>query len=120
VVKGLAETLNALVFGKYDRIPALKMLRMSAEEIQTRAEKLRERVPGLEIIEGRSVAGGGSTPDQTLPTWLLAVSGDAVQIERKLRARNIVARIENDRVVIDLRTVFTEEEDELVRALRAS
>jgi L-seryl-tRNA(Ser) seleniumtransferase len=119
VVKGLAETLNDLIFGKYDRIPALKMLRMSSEEIRARAEKLRERVPGLEIIEGRSVAGGGSTPDQTLPTWLLAVSGDAVQIEKKLRTRNIVARIEDDRVVIDLRTVFPEEEDELVKVLRA-
>jgi L-seryl-tRNA(Ser) seleniumtransferase len=120
VVKGLAETLNHLIFGKYDRIPALKMLRMSPEEIRARAERLRDRVPGLEIIEGRSVAGGGSTPDQTLPTWLLAVSGDAVQIEKKLRAMNIVARIENDRVVIDLRTVFPEEEDAIARGLSDS
>jgi L-seryl-tRNA(Ser) seleniumtransferase len=118
VVKNLAETLRRLVFAKYDEIPALKMLRMSADEIRARAEKLRERIPSLEIIKGESVAGGGSTPDQTLPTWLLAISGDAVRIERKLRAQNIVARIENDRVVIDLRTVFPEEENELARILR--
>ena len=118
VVKRLAETLIDLIFAKYDQIPALKMLRMSAEEIRMRAEKFRERVPSVEIIEGRSVAGGGSTPDQTLPTWLLAVSGDVVQIEKKLRAQNIIARIENDRVVLDLRTVFPEEEDQLVRVLR--
>jgi L-seryl-tRNA(Ser) seleniumtransferase len=118
VVKNLAETLRRLVFARYDEIPALKMLRMSADEIRERAEKLRERVPSLEIIEGESVAGGGSTPDQTLPTWLLAIPGDPVNIERKLRAQNIIARIEKDRVVIDLRTVFPEEEESLVSALQ--
>jgi L-seryl-tRNA(Ser) seleniumtransferase len=118
VVKGLAETLKRLIFAKYDEIPALRMLRMSVDEIRVRAEKLRDRMPSLEIIEGESVAGGGSTPDQTLPTWLLAISGDVVQIEKKLRAKNIIARIENDRVVLDLRTVFAEEEEELVRALK--
>jgi L-seryl-tRNA(Ser) seleniumtransferase len=91
---------------------------MSADEIRERAEQLRERILTLEIIEGRSVAGGGSTPDQSLPTWLLAISGDVVQIEKKLRAKNIVARIENNRVVLDLRTVFPEEEEELVKALQ--
>ncbi len=96
VIKCLAETLRDLIFAKYDQIPALKMLRMSADEIRARAEKLRELVPSLEIIEGRSVAGGGSTPDQSLPTWLLAISGDVVQIEKQLRAHNIIARIEND------------------------
>jgi L-seryl-tRNA(Ser) seleniumtransferase len=120
VVKGLAETLRELIFAKYDEIPALKMLRMSADEIRARAEKIRLLVPGLVIIEGRSVAGGGSTPDQSLATWLLAMSGDVVQIERKLRAKRIIARIENEKVVIDLRTVFPEEEDELVRVLRLS
>jgi L-seryl-tRNA(Ser) seleniumtransferase len=117
VIKALALTLNNLIFAKYDEIPALKMLRMSANEIRTRAEKLRERVPSLEIIEGRSVAGGGSTPDQSLPTWLLAISGDEVQIEKELRANRIIARIENNRVVLDLRTVFPEEEALILRSL---
>lgn len=118
VIKALAETLKRLIFAKYDDIPALKMLRMSADEIRARAEKLREQVPSLEIIEGRSVAGGGSTPDQTLPTWLLAISGDVVAIEKKLRAKNIIARIENNRVVLDLRTVFPEEEAQILRWLK--
>jgi L-seryl-tRNA(Ser) seleniumtransferase len=119
VIKGLTETLNRLIFAKYDEIPALRMLRMSIAEIRVRAEKLRERVPSLEIIEGQSVAGGGSTPDQSLPTWLLAISGDVVQIEKTLRAQKIIARIENGKVVLDLRTVFPEEDDELLKALSA-
>ena len=65
------------------------------------------------------MAGGGSTPGQSLPTWLLAIPGDAQAIEGRLRAFDppIVARIEDDRVVIDLRTVFAEEEQLLVTAL---
>lgn len=117
IIQALESTLKRLIFAKYDEIPALKMLRMSAEEVRGRAEKLRERIPSLEIIEGESVAGGGSTPDQTLPTWLLAISGDAAEIERKLRAKNIIARIENGRVVLDLRTVFPDEEVVIVKAL---
>jgi L-seryl-tRNA(Ser) seleniumtransferase len=117
VVKGLAETLRLLVFAKYDEIPALRMLRMSGEEIRARAERLRERVPSLEIIAGESVAGGGSTPDQTLPTWLIAVPGSAVQIEKCFRSQDIVGRIEDGRFVLDLRTVFPEEEESLVKAL---
>jgi L-seryl-tRNA(Ser) seleniumtransferase len=119
VIKGLQQTLNDLIFAKYDEIPALKMLRMGADEIRARAEKLRERLPSLEIIEGRSVAGGGSTPDQSLPTCLLAISGDVVQIEKKLRANRIIARIENGKVVLDLRTVFPEEEENLAKVLGA-
>ncbi len=117
VVKGLAETLKLLVFQKYDEVPALKMLRMSADEIRQRSERLRRRVPGLEVIEGESVAGGGSTPGQTLPTWLIAVPGDAVRIERYFRTRNVVGRIQNGGFVLDLRTVFPEEEEALVKAL---
>lgn len=117
VIQALETTLKRLIFEKYDEIPALRMLGMTKDEIRARAEKLRERVPSLEIIEGESVAGGGSTPDQTLPTWLLAVPGDAVEVEKKLRANGVIARIQDDRVVLDLRTVFEEEETSLVELL---
>jgi L-seryl-tRNA(Ser) seleniumtransferase len=114
-VKALSETLKRLVFASYDEIPALRMLRMNADEIRARAEKFKG--PSVEIIEGESVAGGGSTPDQTLPTWLIAVAGDAVEIEKRLRAKGIISRIQDGRVVIDLRTVFPEEDEALNRAL---
>jgi L-seryl-tRNA(Ser) seleniumtransferase len=119
ITKALETTLRHLVFENWDAIPALRMIRATAEEIRTRAARIREQIPALEIIAGESVAGGGSTPDQSLPTWLLVVPGNAVSIERKLRSGTppIIARIENDRLVLDLRTVFAEEDDDLVRAL---
>ena len=121
ITQALETTLRHLIFERWDQIPALRMIRASVEEIRERAENLRAHVPGLELIEGQSVAGGGSTPDQTIPTWLLAVPGNAVTAERALRAHTppIVGRIENHRLVLDLRTVFAEEEDQLLRALQA-
>ncbi len=120
ITQALETSLRHLVFERWNEIPALRMIRMSAADIRERAERIRAEIPSLEIIEGSSVAGGGSSPDQSLPTWLLAIPGKAVAIEKKLRANDppVIARIENDRVVIDLRTVFEEEEAELLRALR--
>ncbi|HLW75674.1 MAG TPA: L-seryl-tRNA(Sec) selenium transferase [Bryobacteraceae bacterium] len=123
ITQALETSLRHLVFEQWSQIPAMRMIRMSAEEIRARAERIRERIPELELLEGRSVAGGGSTPEQTLATWLLAIpKGDgrsAAKIEKKLRANDpaVIARIENDQVVMDLRTVFAEEEDALVLAI---
>ncbi len=119
ITQALETTLRHLVFERWDEIPALRMIRMAAEEIRERAERMKSRVPALDIIEGQSVAGGGSTPDQSLATWLLAVPGDAVANEKKLRAGEppVIGRIEDDRLVLDLRTVFPEEDAEIKRAL---
>jgi L-seryl-tRNA(Ser) seleniumtransferase len=80
-------------------------------------------VPGLDaaVIEGRSVIGGGATPEQSLPTWLIAVEcANVASAERKLRQGEpaVIARVEADKLILDLRTVFAEEEDALASALR--
>ncbi|MGD1090504.1 MAG: L-seryl-tRNA(Sec) selenium transferase [Bryobacteraceae bacterium] len=120
ITQALETTLRHLVFERWDETPALRMIRTTSGEIRERAERIRARVPGLGLIEGRSVAGGGSTPEQSLPTWLLALPGDAVAAERSLRAGTppVIGRIEDDRLVLDLRTVFPEEEEDLVRAIQ--
>ena len=121
ITQALETTLRHLSFERWDEIPALQMIRATASEIRERADRIRARVPGLDLIEGRSVAGGGSTPEQSLATWLLAVPGDAIALEHALRAGSppVIARIENDTLVMDLRTVFGEEDEQLVAALEA-
>jgi L-seryl-tRNA(Ser) seleniumtransferase len=121
ITQALETALRPLVFEEWEKIPALRMIRMSADEIRKRAERVRELVSGLDLIRGESVAGGGSTPEQALPTWLLAVPGKAAAAERHLRMGDppVAGRIERDRLVLDLRTVFPEEEPELVAALQA-
>ncbi len=122
IYSALESTLRDLLFENWEGIPALAMIRQTPEEIFRRAETLLKRWPDLqaEILPGQSVIGGGSTPQQSLPTWLVALdSAHAVEIERRLRLDTppVVARIEEDRVVLDLRTVLPEEEEELAGAV---
>ena len=107
ITQALETSLRAILFEDYDAVPALRMLLMDPAKIRDRAEKLAMQIPGAEVIQGESLAGGGSTPDQTLPSWLIRMPGDASKLEKRLRAGNppIIARIEDDRVVLDLRTV---------------
>jgi L-seryl-tRNA(Ser) seleniumtransferase len=125
IYQALEDTLRALMFEQWDRIPALGMIRMSAEKIRERAERLMTSLPTLRarVEAGGSVIGGGSTPEQSIPTWLIVIENpDVISAERKLRRNDppVIARIEDDRLVLDLRTVFEgEEEEELRRALQA-
>jgi L-seryl-tRNA(Ser) seleniumtransferase len=117
IIHALEQTLRAVLWEQYDRIPALGMLMLSPDEIRERAERLSDG--RWKVTRGESVAGGGSTPDQSLPTWLIEVEGDAVAMERALRGGSppVIARIVDNRVVIDLRTVLPEQEAALAAAL---
>jgi L-seryl-tRNA(Ser) seleniumtransferase len=122
IYQSLENTLRNILLERWDDVPALAMLRLTADQVRRRAQALLARAPGLraEIVAGQSVIGGGATPQQSIPTWLIAVDcACVVDSERRLRAGDppIVARIENERLIFDLRTVFTAEEDALAAAL---
>ncbi len=124
VLQALESTLRLLLLGQHAHIPVLRMITMPAGEVRARAESLLKGLAGFgaELVAGESVIGGGSTPGQSLPTWLVALASAAPEkLERRLRASDppVVARIEKDRVLLDLRTVQPEEEAELLRALQA-
>jgi L-seryl-tRNA(Ser) seleniumtransferase len=124
IYQALEATLRNLLLECWDAIPALRMIRLGEPEIRARAEALLARLAGVpaELVAGVSVIGGGATPEQSLPTCLIAIRpADVVAAERRLRAADppVIARIEDDRLLIDLRTVESEEEDELASALQA-
>lgn len=117
VYQALEETLRNLLLRNWNAVPSLGMIRQTADQIRGRAERLGLRA---ELIDGESVIGGGSTPEQSLPTCLIAIRvEDPAELERKLRANDppVICRIADDQVLIDLRTVFPSEEEELKRAL---
>ena len=131
----LAASLGAYLRGAADEIPALRMIRMGVQEIKRRAENfLRELTPELplgevelEITDGSSLAGGGSTPTQSLPTKLIRIASarySAGQLEQRLRRApggiSVIARVEDDRLILDLRTVFSEQEAALLKTLSAA
>jgi L-seryl-tRNA(Ser) seleniumtransferase len=122
ICQALENTLRHILLEQWHAIPTLFMIRQSKSEIRARAERLNARIQGR-VIEGESVAGGGSTPEQKLPTWLIALNtGNAAATERRLRTGTppVIARIEDDCVVLDLRTVFPDQEEGLVRAVQCA
>jgi L-seryl-tRNA(Ser) seleniumtransferase len=128
----LEATLRDYLLERWDQIPVLRMARLTAEELRARAERFVEALGGdfpaqVELIAGESVLGGGSTPGQGLPTTVVAVQPAAEitlgQLEQRLRRGNppVVARVEGERLLIDLRTVGAGTEQEQLRlALRAA
>jgi L-seryl-tRNA(Ser) seleniumtransferase len=132
----LEATLRAYRRGQWDEIPALRMIRLSAEEIGARAAAFVESLrsggvpPGTQINvrDGVSVIGGGSTPEQKLPTRLVAIVGaggrSAAEMETKLRRPvsgvPVIGRVEGGALLLDLRTVFPGEEEQLGVAVAAA
>lgn len=121
ITQALERTLRALVLEDWDSLPALNMLRLTAEEIRLRAESLADQLPRASVQQAESVTGGGATPEQTLPTYVIALASvNAVEAERKLRAGSppVIARIQQNQLWIDLRTVFPSEEPALLASLQ--
>jgi L-seryl-tRNA(Ser) seleniumtransferase len=106
------------------RIPIWRMIAASEAEIRGRAEALLNALGaagrGCSLVPGRSPVGGGSLPEETLPPTLIALPGaGAAALAARLRAGQapVVARIQDGRVVLDLRTVLPAQEGALARRL---
>ncbi|MGZ4845377.1 MAG: L-seryl-tRNA(Sec) selenium transferase, partial [Candidatus Angelobacter sp.] len=124
----LEGTLMEYIRQNHDAIPFARMMRLPAQEIRARAEALESQFSSAarlktEIVSGESLVGGGSAPTSTLPTFLLAIAADdfsADELAARLRHNDppIVARVEEGRVLLDLRTVLgPAEEAQIARAL---
>lgn len=122
----LEATLLAYVKRDHDSIPTLKMMRMTKQEIGDRAEALASQVRSsrlnIEVTDGESVIGGGAAPSSVLPTRLLAVSCEGIgadELSARLRAADppIIARVADGRVLLDLRTVFADQDAIIAAAL---
>ena len=122
----LEATLLAYLKHDHDAVPAVRMLRLSKAAISQRAEAMAQEMrafPGsVELVDGESVIGGGAAPTATLPTRLLAVASEGVTahaLAARLRAADppVIARVAEGRLLLDLRTVFPEQDKALSQAL---
>ena len=122
----LEATLLAYVKGDHNAIPTLRMMRLSKEEIGTRVEAIAKKLQSprlsVEVRDGESVIGGGAAPSATLPTRLLAITCkglSADELSAFLRASDppVIARVEEGRTLLDLRTVFPEQDEAVAQAL---
>ena len=124
----LESTLLAYLRQQYDAIPALRFMGIPGEELLRRAEalaaRLRESCRGLniEVVPCSSLVGGGAAPGWDLPSQGIAIGTAAAdELLRRLRGNDppIVARIEEGRVLLDMRTIFPAEEAEIVAAFES-
>src|SRR5712692_2326623 len=133
-IAALEATLGAYLRAAWDEVPAMRMIRMTPHELKRRAENfIRELRPELsldeveiEIADGTSLAGGGSTPSQSLPSKVIRIASarySATKLEQRLRRAPagiaVIARVEDERLILDLRTVFPEQDPLLIKALAA-
>jgi L-seryl-tRNA(Ser) seleniumtransferase len=126
IYAALEATLLAYVRRDHDAIPTLRMMRLTKEATGERAEALADRIntPKLkvEIVDGESLLGGGAAPSSVLPTRVLALTCEdlsADELATRLRSSDppIIARVDEGRVLLDLRTVFQEQDEAVAAAL---
>jgi L-seryl-tRNA(Ser) seleniumtransferase len=131
----LEATLGSYRFGRaHSEIPVVRMIGMTKEELRTRARSFARRLKrglpeGVRVAvkDGNSVVGGGSCPECRLPTTLIALETDRVSpntVESRLRFQDppVILRLEEDNLLVDLRTVFPSQErvllDSIQKAIR--
>jgi L-seryl-tRNA(Ser) seleniumtransferase len=123
---GVSATLAHYERGEATReIPIWRAIAATPAELEARARRwlaaLGPAGEGCEVKESRSAVGGGSLPEVTIPTFVLALpGGDPDDLLARLRACDppVIARIEEDRVVLDPRTVMPDEDEDVVRGVR--
>ena len=113
-----------------EAIPLLRLLGTSAENLKNRAERLAPRIAEMpaiataEIVADHAYLGGGSVPSQQLPTWCIALtpnerSVDELAGELRTADRAIFGRIQQDRLLLDLRAVFPQEDMIILETLQS-
>lgn len=128
IYAAMEATLRSYLSEQVEAIPALAMMQLDVETIAARAHRMAEALADtarlkVDVVEGESVIGGGAAPGSVLPTRLLAVtsaqaSPQALAAKLRAYATPIVARVEGDRLLLDLRTVFAAQDDVVLEALR--
>jgi L-seryl-tRNA(Ser) seleniumtransferase len=102
----LQHVAMAYLSGDATSIPIWRMATAPVDELRVRAETLAAAVPGAKVVDTEAVAGGGSLPGLTIPSVGIAVqTADAASSLARLRDAGVVARVLDDAVVCDLRTV---------------
>ena len=120
----LEESINLYLKNELDKIPTLKMLNTSIEVLETRAKKVQESLQNIlktEVLSTNTVVGGGTTPNKKIPTTALSLEFKdfkANKIEALLRENLIISRIENDKVLLDFRTILEEDLEKLENILK--
>jgi L-seryl-tRNA(Ser) seleniumtransferase len=108
-------TALAYIKEEYDKIPTLKSLFQTEEELRKKAEEILKLSPGLkaQIKKSDTYVGGGTMPNRKIPTVVLQIEGNAKKWETEMRKNLVIGRIENEKFVLDMRSIRTDETEKL-------
>jgi L-seryl-tRNA(Ser) seleniumtransferase len=126
-IAGLTATLLHYLRGEaLTKVPVWRMIATPLADIERRARHwMRAIGHGARVVDGRSMIGGGSLPEEGLPTKLLALPGEGVRVTEvagrlRLGSPAIVGRIEHDALLLDPRTVRPDEDRALIAAINGT
>ena len=120
----LEESVTSVLLNNLDEIPTLKMLFSSVEELKANALSLQTQISEIcesEIIETKTVVGGGTTPNKTIPSIALSVkikNYKQNKMEKLFREKKIIGRIEDDRFLLDFRAIQKSEIAQIVNVVK--
>ncbi|RBQ27981.1 L-seryl-tRNA(Sec) selenium transferase [Aliarcobacter vitoriensis] len=119
----LEESLNLYLKNELDTIPTLKMLNTKLEVLEERSKTLKSKIEDFincEVIETSTMVGGGTTPNKKIPSFALSLKFKdfkANKMEEILRKNLIISRIENDKTILDFRTIKEDEVEKIEEIL---
>lgn len=114
----LNESLKAYLEKDYEKITSLKLLNDEITHIKEKALRVQNEIKiKSELKMSKSLVGGGSMPDKTLETYILAFNGNALKLQEKFREKNIIGRIENEAFVLDFRTIREKDLSKLIQII---
>ncbi|MDQ4065385.1 MAG: L-seryl-tRNA(Sec) selenium transferase [Actinomycetota bacterium] len=124
----LEATLSLYIYGRVDEIPLYALANAPLAALEARSHAIAIEIEALakvEVVATSATPGGGSAPGKTLPSCAVAIthperSADEIAARLRTAAPPVVGRIEDDRVVLDLRAVFPEQDAAIVAALRSA
>ncbi len=113
-----------MLLEKYDAIPTLQLLFKSTDALKENAQLLLNKIKDLvtcEIVETTTLIGGGSTPNKKIPSIAVTVdfkNYSPNKIQKMFREKKIIGRIENEKFLLDFRTIQKEDLPFIIEAVQ--
>ena len=120
----LEETLNLYLKNELDDIPTIKMIQMPQKTLEDRAKYLKEKIEDLydcQVIQTKTLIGGGTTPNKKIPSIALSLEYKNYkpnELEKLLRKNNLITRIEDEKVLLDFRTIQENQIEQIAEILK--
>lgn len=114
----LANSLEAYIAKDYAALPALECLHRSIDDLQNLAQKINQKLTSpLKTKHTTTYAGGGSLPNKAIASLALTVKGDADELLARFRKAGVIARIEDDELLLDMRSILHDDISPLAQAI---